>query len=124
MWFLPRLLAPVIMMMMMCGMAAPQAGRPEGIPSPDDTWTLPNRAGMNANTVTIITAPAGGATATGPTKHAPAQAIDPVCGMTVPATAASFPLAHDGVTYYFCCANCRRRFEQDPAAYASKETRC
>jgi len=49
-------------MMMMCG-TAPQAGRPEGIPSPDDTWTLPNRAGMNANTVTIITAPAGGATA-------------------------------------------------------------
>jgi len=52
------------------------------------------------------------------------QAVDPVCGMTVPATAASHPLAHDGVTYYFCCANCRRRFEQDPAAYASKETRC
>jgi len=44
--------------------------------------------------------------------------------MTVPATAASFPLAHDGVTYYFCSANCRRRFEQDPAAYAPKETRC
>src|SRR6201987_2963908 len=62
MWFLPRLLAPVIMMSMMCG-TAPQAARPDGIPSPDDTWTLPNRDAMNANTVTIITAPAGGATA-------------------------------------------------------------
>ena len=62
--------------------------------------------------------------AAGPATPAPAQAIDPVCGMTVPATAASFPLAHDGVTYYFCCTNCRRRFEQDPAAYAPKETRC
>jgi len=58
------------------------------------------------------------------TTPAPAQVVDPVCGMTVPATAASFPLAHDGVTYYFCCTNCRRRFEQDPAAYAPKETRC
>jgi xanthine dehydrogenase accessory factor len=55
---------------------------------------------------------------------APAQAVDPVCEMTVPATAASFPLAHDAVTYYFCSTSCRRRFEQDPAAYAPKETRC
>jgi xanthine dehydrogenase accessory factor len=62
--------------------------------------------------------------ATGPATPPPAQAVDPVCGMTVPATAASFPLPHDGVTYYFCSTNCRRRFEQDPAAYASKETRC
>jgi len=62
--------------------------------------------------------------ATGPATPAPAQAIDPVCGMTVPATSTSFPLAHDGVTYYFCSTNCRRGFEQDPAAYAPKETRC
>jgi TRAP-type uncharacterized transport system substrate-binding protein len=61
--FLPRLLAPVIMMSMMCGTALPQSARPQGIPSPDDTWTLPNRDAMNANTVTVITAPAGGATA-------------------------------------------------------------
>ena len=58
------------------------------------------------------------------TTPAPAQAVDPVCGMTVPATAASYPLAHDGVTYYFCSTSCRRRFEQDPAAHAPKETRC
>jgi xanthine dehydrogenase accessory factor len=54
----------------------------------------------------------------------PAQAVDPVCEMTVSATAASFPLVQDGVTYYFCSTNCRRKFEQDPAAYAPKETRC
>jgi xanthine dehydrogenase accessory factor len=75
------------------------------------------------------TAPGGaGATsapaATGRATSVPAQAVDPVCEMTVPATAASFPLAHDGVTYYFCSTSCRRRFEQDPAAYAPKETRC
>jgi xanthine dehydrogenase accessory factor len=54
----------------------------------------------------------------------PARAADPVCGMTVAATAASYPLAHDGVAYYFCCPGCRRRFELDPAAYATRETRC
>ena len=54
----------------------------------------------------------------------PAGAADPVCGMTVAATAASHPLAHDGVTYYFCCTGCRRKFELDPAAYVTRETRC
>jgi len=66
----------------------------------------------------------GGPAESGRATPAPAEAVDPVCGMTVPATAASFPLAHDGVTYYFCSTNCRRRFEQDPAAYVPKETRC
>src|SRR5215475_11330189 len=61
--FLPRLLAPVIVMSMMCGTALPQSPRPPGIPSPNDTWALPNRDLMNANTVTVIAAPAGGATA-------------------------------------------------------------
>jgi TRAP-type uncharacterized transport system substrate-binding protein len=46
------------------GIAVPQPALPEGMPSPTDTWKLPNREAMNANTVTVITAPAGGATAT------------------------------------------------------------
>jgi xanthine dehydrogenase accessory factor len=86
----------------------------------------------SASTTTALasagTTPAPGApaatAATAATAQAPVQAVDPVCGMTVPATAASFPLAHDGVTYHFCSTNCRRRFEQDPAAHAPKETRC
>ncbi len=52
-----------------------------------------------------------------------AEAVDPVCGMTV-ATASSRPLRHDGADYYFCCAGCRQAFEQDPGAYIRKETRC
>src|SRR5262245_46402740 len=36
---------------------------PAGMPGPEETWKLPDRHAMNANTVTIITAPAGGATA-------------------------------------------------------------
>jgi xanthine dehydrogenase accessory factor len=52
------------------------------------------------------------------------QATDPVCGMTVTADTSGRPLEHDGVTYYFCGAGCRRAFEQDPAAYVKRETRC
>jgi xanthine dehydrogenase accessory factor len=63
--------------------------------------------------------------ADGPGQQAePAEAADPVCGMTVAATSASRPLAHDGVTYFFCSTSCRRKFELDPAAYATRETRC
>ena len=40
------------------------------------------------------------------------------------AARAGHPLPHDGVTYYFCSTSCRRKFELDPAAYATRETRC
>jgi xanthine dehydrogenase accessory factor len=63
-------------------------------------------------------------TAASGTAPSAAEATDPVCGMTVPATPASRPLTHDGVTYYFCGSGCRREFEQDPHRYAKKETRC
>jgi xanthine dehydrogenase accessory factor len=46
-----------------------------------------------------------------------AEAVDPVCGMTVMPGASGLPFEHDGRTYYFCCAGCRRSFEQDPDAY-------
>jgi len=62
--------------------------------------------------------------AAAPAAAAPAEATDPVCGMTVVADDSSYPLVHDGVTYYFCRAGCRRTFEADPAAYVQKGTRC
>jgi xanthine dehydrogenase accessory factor len=46
-----------------------------------------------------------------------AEAVDPVCGMTVMANKAALRLEHDGVTYYFCCAGCRRTFDENPEAY-------
>jgi xanthine dehydrogenase accessory factor len=46
-----------------------------------------------------------------------AEAVDPVCGMTVPADASGRPYEHDGVTYYFCCPGCRKSFAKDPHAY-------
>ncbi len=44
----------------------------------------------------------------------PAEALDPVCGMTVPADAAHYPHEHDGTTYHFCCVGCRDAFAADP----------
>jgi xanthine dehydrogenase accessory factor len=46
-----------------------------------------------------------------------AEAVDPVCGMTVMATASAMPFEHAGLTYYFCCAGCHRTFEKNPDAY-------
>lgn len=48
------------------------------------------------------------------------EAVDPVCGMTVTADAAHFPVEHDGTTYYFCCAHCSTAFTEDPARYLSE----
>jgi xanthine dehydrogenase accessory factor len=45
----------------------------------------------------------------------PTEARDPVCGMTVPADADHWPLEHDGITDYFCCAGCRRALEESLA---------
>jgi len=49
----------------------------------------------------------------------PSEAVDPVCGMTVPASPAGLAMEHEGVTYYFCCAGCRSQFESSPASFAS-----
>jgi xanthine dehydrogenase accessory factor len=46
-----------------------------------------------------------------------AEAVDPVCGMTVMASGSAMPLEHDEITYYFCCAGCRQKFSQNPDAY-------
>jgi xanthine dehydrogenase accessory factor len=46
-----------------------------------------------------------------------AEAVDPVCGMTVSPGPSALSATHDGRAYYFCCAGCRRSFEEDPDAY-------
>jgi xanthine dehydrogenase accessory factor len=43
---------------------------------------------------------------------APVTAVDPICGMTVVIAADTPSLEHDGGTVYFCCAGCRRKFEE------------
>ncbi|MGO9219789.1 MAG: XdhC family protein [Streptosporangiaceae bacterium] len=59
----------------------------------------------------------------GPGGSPPRTSTDPVCGMTVAADPSGYPLEHEGETYYFCCAGCRRSFQENPAAYL-KESRC
>ena len=59
--------------------------------------------------------PAGAAQAIPPgvasTGVAPAEAVDPVCGMTV-AVAGAPTAVRDGVTWYFCSVGCRDHFER------------
>jgi len=44
-------------------------------------------------------------------------AIDPVCGMTVEEDQAAATLEHGGTTYYFCSADCKEEFEENPEDY-------
>ena len=47
----------------------------------------------------------------------PTRAVDPVCHMEVDVTNAKHTADVDGVTYYFCCPNCRSRFVKQPQDY-------
>jgi len=42
-----------------------------------------------------------------------AEAVDPVCGMTVQIAAARYRTERGGQTFYFCCAGCQQSFEAD-----------
>jgi YHS domain-containing protein len=43
--------------------------------------------------------------------------IDPVCGMTMPRSAAPFVREHGGDTFYLCSAECGAKFDADADAY-------
>ncbi|HLF28253.1 MAG TPA: XdhC family protein [Anaerolineae bacterium] len=45
---------------------------------------------------------------------APAEAIDPVCGMTVEIATARYTADYLGQVYYFCSAGCKRSFQKEP----------
>jgi xanthine dehydrogenase accessory factor len=49
-----------------------------------------------------------------------AEAIDPVCGMTVLTAAAEHRTEYNGQMFYFCCAGCRESFEQNPEQYLNQ----
>lgn len=49
----------------------------------------------------------------------PAEAIDPVCRMSVAIRETRYSTEHAGQRYYFCCANCQRTFEKEPHRYAN-----
>jgi YHS domain-containing protein len=45
------------------------------------------------------------------------RVVDPVCHMTVVVEKDTPRSEYAGTTYYFCCAACKRRFDQDPDRY-------
>jgi Cu+-exporting ATPase len=58
--------------------------------------------------------PAGGPGAAKPQAQAQAQAVDPICGMTVDPAKAAGKSRYKGVTYYFCSDYCKRKFDAGP----------
>jgi xanthine dehydrogenase accessory factor len=48
---------------------------------------------------------------------APAEVVDPVCGMTVAVGSSTEQTVHEGVSVFFCSAHCRTRFEAEPDRY-------
>jgi xanthine dehydrogenase accessory factor len=55
-----------------------------------------------------------------PTEQVTATAVDPVCGMTVAATATSPHADTPNGTVYFCGTGCRTAYLDNPAAYAAE----
>ena len=60
-----------------------------------------------AQVVRVRRAPSAVAAAPAP----PATAVDPICGMTVAASADTLSIERDGTAVYFCCEGCRREYE-------------
>jgi YHS domain-containing protein len=44
--------------------------------------------------------------------------IDPICKMRVDERKAKFKSEHQGKTYYFCSAQCKKEFDENPKKYA------
>jgi xanthine dehydrogenase accessory factor len=50
------------------------------------------------------------------------EAIDPVCGMSVYPSKASYVSEYRGEKYYFCCGGCKQAFEAHPENYLATTT--
>jgi Cu+-exporting ATPase len=57
-----------------------------------------------------------------PEKIAATMETDPVCGMKVDPATSKHRFDHAGMTYHFCSAGCRTKFEADPAKYLAPKT--
>jgi xanthine dehydrogenase accessory factor len=54
-----------------------------------------------------------------PIAAAAAEAVDPICGMSVEIATARYRSEAGGRTTYFCCRRCQEAFEQDPGRYVT-----
>lgn len=48
------------------------------------------------------------------------MATDPVCNMKVDEAKAAGRSEHNGKTYYFCAAICKKKFDENPEKYAKQ----
>jgi P-type Cu+ transporter len=46
--------------------------------------------------------------------------LDPVCGMDVNPASAEAQSEYEGVTFYFCSEECKRKFDADPLSYVDE----
>jgi xanthine dehydrogenase accessory factor len=81
--------------------------------SPSSTSAFPSPASAFPSPASAFPSPAS----------APAEAIDPVCGMSVAITNAALSLEHAGMTWYFCGSGCRDAAAADPGRYLGPVTR-
>lgn len=51
----------------------------------------------------------------------PGMVTDPVCGLEVDPREAPYSSTYQGHTYYFTDPDCKRMFDEDPAAYLGPE---
>ena len=49
------------------------------------------------------------------------MAKDPVCNMNVDEAKAAATSIFKGVTYYFCAASCKEKFDKEPEKYLEKD---
>lgn len=78
--------------------------------------------GATAASGTSATATPAGAAATGPVKKAGEAKVGdttkcPISGEEFVVEATSPKAEHDGKTYFFCCAGCKKKFEADPSKF-------
>ena len=91
-------------------------------PAGMDLGRIPNREIAAAVIADLVARRAQGhlaANAVSAPEDRPAEAVDPVCSMTVLVPDARYHTVHDGADYYFCAPGCQQRFEAEPAAFVT-----
>jgi xanthine dehydrogenase accessory factor len=99
---------------------APERAADHAMASSAGSAETARAAGPDATSAQAQTSGASAVAGHGPAAPEPdpaAEAIDPVCGMTVAVAGARHRAEHAGRAYYFCCGGCRERFLVDPARY-------
>jgi xanthine dehydrogenase accessory factor len=101
------------------GVAEEQLGRVQAPAGLDLGKVDPAEIGVAVLAELVALKGSGGLKAAVPAPTSGQEARDPVCGMTVDVTRARHRSEHDGRTFFFCSAGCRREFEADPAKYGA-----